>query len=49
MPVKHLPTGVVHKGYKVSITGCGFDMQANPDHWEDTTESITCEKNGCTN
>ncbi len=47
MAVKHKPTGVVHKGYKVGITGCGTDMRANPDHWEETTDPITCDKKGC--
>jgi hypothetical protein len=49
MAVKHTPTGVVHKGSKGGSTGCGFDTTKNPEHWVNTTESITCDKDGCKN
>ncbi|MCX2681771.1 hypothetical protein OOZ15_17590 [Galbibacter sp. EGI 63066] len=47
MSVKHLPTGEVHKGQKGGQTGCGFETQDNPDHWINSNDSITCDKNGC--
>jgi len=49
MPVKHLPTNEVHKGQKGGTTGCGFDTSVNPEHWVNTYERITCDKNGCRN
>lgn len=47
MAVKHTPTEIVHKGTKGRITGCGTDTNANSSHWVDTSEKITCDKNGC--
>jgi hypothetical protein len=49
MAVKHLSTGVVHKGHKGGTTGCGFNTNEHPTHWENTTEKITCNKDGCKN
>jgi len=45
--VKHTPTGEVHIGNKGGETGCGFNTQINSTHWVNTTERITCSKNGC--
>ena len=47
MPVKHTPTGEVHKGTKGGTTGCGVSTQTKPGHWENTSASISCAKNGC--
>lgn len=47
MPVKHESTAEVHKGQKGGTTGCGFDTKEQPDHWVNTSEKITCAKNGC--
>lgn len=49
MAVKHTPTGIVHKGIKGGTTGCGFDTKKNPSHWVNTSEKITCDKDGCKN
>jgi hypothetical protein len=49
MPVKHVPTGEVHKGRKGGTTGCGFDTKENSSHWVDSNERITCDKDGCKN
>lgn len=49
MSVKHTPTNEVHKGTKGGTTGCGFDTNDQPSHWVNTSESITCAKNGCKN
>ncbi len=49
MSVKHTPTGEVHQGSKGGTTGCGFNTNVNPSHWVNTTERITCDKNGCKN
>jgi hypothetical protein len=49
MPIKYTPSKEVHKGYKGGITGCGFDTTDNLNHWEITSENITCAKNGCRN
>ncbi len=49
MAVKHTPTGEVHKGTKGSTTGCGFSTKENSSHWVNTSERITCAKNGCKN
>ncbi len=49
MAVKHTPTGVVHKGSKGGTTGCGVDTNTNSSHWVSTSETITCDKNGCKN
>lgn len=47
MPVKHLPTGEVHKGQKGGKTNCGFDTNEKPSHWINSSAKITCEKFGC--
>ena len=49
MAVKNTESGEVHKGYKGGITGCGFDTTENSDHWVNSTEKITCAKDGCPN
>lgn len=49
MAVKHIPTGEVHVGRKGGTTGCGVDTTKKSDHWVDTSEPITCAKNGCKN
>lgn len=47
MPVKHTPTGEVHKGQKGGFTGCGFNTNDNASHWVRTNEKVTCQKYGC--
>lgn len=47
MAVKHIPTAIVHSGYKGGKTGCGFDTNVKPSHWKDSHERINCDKNGC--
>ncbi|HNP69269.1 MAG TPA: hypothetical protein PKH16_15290 [Aequorivita sp.] len=47
MAVKHTPTGEVHSGSKGGYTGCGTNTNVHPDHWVNTSLSITCDKNGC--
>lgn len=47
MPVKHLPTGEVHKGTKGGTTGCGTNTKEKPTHWTNTGASVSCNKNGC--
>lgn len=49
MAVKHIPTNEVHIGTKGGKTGCGFNTTENSSHWVNTSESITCDKNGCKN
>ncbi|MGO2324021.1 hypothetical protein [Vibrio casei] len=49
MAVKHTPTGVVHKGARGGNTGCGTDTNKHSDHWQNSHERITCDKNGCKN
>ena len=50
MNVKHTTTNIIHKGIKGGTTGCGFDTtKPHPDHWENTTSGITCDKDGCKN
>lgn len=49
MPVKHTPTGIIHKGNKGGITACGTDTKDHADHWISSSSKITCEKNGCKN
>jgi hypothetical protein len=49
MAVKHTPTGIVHKGSKGGQTGCGFNTNDKPDHWVNTSEKVTCDKDGCKN
>jgi len=51
MAVKHMPTGVTHKGNRGGTTGCGIDTSSNTnnhkDHWVASSQKITCDKNGC--
>jgi len=50
MAVKHnIKGGKVHKGTKGGMTGCGFNTNDNPSHWDNTGERITCDKDGCKN
>lgn len=49
MAVKHIPTGIVHKGSSGGKTGCGFDTKQSPTHWTSSNSNITCDKNGCKN
>lgn len=52
MAVKHTDENgnvEIHKGRKGETTGCGFDTTENSSHWTNTTDSITCDKNGCKN
>lgn len=49
MSVKHTPTGIVHSGSKGGKTGCGCNTRENADHWVQSHERITCDKNGCKN
>ena len=50
MAVRHAEeNGKVHKGYKGEITGCGVDTTVKPSHWQNTFDSITCNKDGCKN
>lgn len=49
MAIKHIPTGIVHKGTKGGTTGCGTDTRQNSTHWVETSERVTCDKNGCKN
>lgn len=32
-----------------NYTGCGARIDDNTEDWVSTTESITCDKNGCKN
>lgn len=46
--VKHSLTGIVHSGTKGSKTACGEDTtRPHSDHWVNTSEKVTCRKNGC--
>lgn len=47
MPVKHTPTGIVHKGTQGGTTGCGDDTKKHPTHWVNTFSAVTCKANGC--
>lgn len=49
MAVRHIPTNIVHAGTKGGNTGCGTNTSEKPSHWENTSASITCDKNGCKN
>lgn len=49
MAVKHVPTGIIHSGKKGGTTGCGTDTTKHPEHWINTSSTITCDKNGCKN
>lgn len=47
LAVKHIDTGVVHKGRKGGKTGCGVDTRKKPSHWASTSSRVTCKKDGC--
>lgn len=47
MAVRHTPTNIVHRRTKGGKTGCGTDTKVLPDHWENTSSRVDCEKNGC--
>ena len=47
MAVKHTPTNEVHSGTKGGRTGS--DTKLHPDHWVNSSQRITCNKNGCKN
>jgi len=49
MAVKHIRTNIVHKGNKGGKTGCGENTNDNPSHWVQTSERVTCNKDGCKN
>lgn len=52
MNVRHSPPSgesIVHKGQKGGKTGCGFNTRENPSHWSNTTDKVTCNKDGCKN
>jgi hypothetical protein len=49
MAVKHTPTDVVHQGSKGGTTGCGANTKDHSDHWVDSHQKISCDKNGCKN
>jgi len=39
--------GKVHSKKDSRQTGCGAIYNDNPKDWVETSESVTCEKNGC--
>ena len=39
-------SGKVHV-YNGDRTGCGEIISDNRDEWQETSEAITCERNGC--
>jgi hypothetical protein len=47
MAVKNIETNEVHIGSKGGKTDCNFDTTKHPDNWVNTTEAITCGRNGC--
>ena len=47
MAVRHIPTDIVHRGWKGGTTECGKDTTVKSDHWENTTKPISCQANGC--
>ena len=49
MAIKHTPTGIVHQGSKGGKTGCGTNTKDHSDHWVQSSQRITCDKNGCKN
>ena len=30
-----------------NFTGCGARIDDNPEDWVETSQAVTCEKNGC--
>lgn len=49
MAVRNIDSGEVHSGYKGGYTGCGFNTNQHPENWQNTSSSITCDKDGCKN
>ncbi len=49
MMLKHLPSGIVHKGKKDGTTGCGTNTKSQSDHWIFSSQPVSCAKNGCNN
>ena len=47
MAVKHKPTNEVNKGQKGGKTAFGLDTNEKPDHWVNSSETVTCATNGC--
>ena len=43
---KTLEKGKIHRR-DGNQTGCGAKIDDNPQDWQSTTASITCEKRGC--
>ena len=41
--------GKVHYKESNEKTGCGAIIKDNPKDWVNTSEYITCDKNGCKN
>ena len=41
--------GKVHIKKDSKYTGCGAIHNDNPKDWVETSEKVTCEKNGCKN
>lgn len=42
-----LTYGKIHKIENSQKTGCGAIYCDNPQDWQYTNESVTCNKNGC--
>lgn len=53
MNIKYIGNGSdkekVHIKESNKKTGCGAITADNPNDWVDTTEPVTCDKNGCKN
>lgn len=47
--IKHLPSGIIHKGHKGGKTGCGINTKRHADDWVETSKNITCDQEGCKN
>ena len=41
--------GKVHIKLSDGTTGCGAIYKDNPEDWQNTSEKVTCKKNGCAN
>ena len=41
-------SGKVHV-YNGDRTGCGEIISDNRDEWQETSEAVTCDRNGCKN
>jgi hypothetical protein len=53
MNIKYIGSGAdngkVHIKESSHKTSCGAVIDDNPEDWVDTTEAVTCQKNGCCN